>query len=165
MHFTRVSRALIIEELNIYLTNEEFDKAKENLVLAAEQDPTNEILWFSLGSVLDNLGTDECIEAYEKALDVKPDYFDANYNLGALYFNRAVESFNVANDMWRPRMTKAQEASQKAEENKSKELFSRAFPYLLDANCIKPNDVETLRSLKRLSCSYRRGRLICQSIE
>ena len=62
-------QSLIIEELNIYLTNEEFDKAKENLTLAAEQDPTNEILWFSLGSVLDNLGNaDEAIEAYKKAL-------------------------------------------------------------------------------------------------
>ncbi|MEC8335631.1 MAG: tetratricopeptide repeat protein [Bacteroidota bacterium] len=149
-------QSLIIEELNIYLTNEEFDKAKENLALAAAQDPTNEILWFSLGSVLDNLGNaDEAIEAYGKALDVKPNYFDANYNLGALYFNRAVESFNVANDMWSPRMTKTQAASQKAEETKSKELFRAALPYLLDANCSKPNDAETLRSLK--DCLARTG--------
>ena len=100
-------QSLIIEELNIYLMNEEFDKAKENLALAAEQDPTNEILWFSLGSVLDNLGNaEEAIEAYLKALEVKADYFDANYNLGALYFNQAVQGINEANDMWKPRMTK-----------------------------------------------------------
>ncbi len=92
-------QSLIIEELNIYLTNEEFDKAKENLSLAAEQDPTNEILWFSLGSVLDNLGnSEEAIDAYLKALEVKADYFDANYNLGALYFNQAVQGINKAND-------------------------------------------------------------------
>jgi len=85
-------QSLIIEELNIYLTNQEFDKAKENLAIAAEQDPTNEILWFSLGSVLDNLGnSDEAIGAYIKALEIAPDYFDANYNLGALYFNQAVQ--------------------------------------------------------------------------
>ena len=52
-----------------HVTDEEFDKAKENLTLAAEQDPTNEILWFSLGSVLDNLGNaDEAIAAYEQDL-------------------------------------------------------------------------------------------------
>ena len=69
-------QSLIIEELNIYLTNEEFDKAKENLTLAAEQDLTNEILWFSLTSVLDNLGNaDEAIEAYKKALAVKNGLF------------------------------------------------------------------------------------------
>ena len=142
-------QSLIIEELNIYLTNEEFDKAKENLTLAAEQDPTNEILWFSLGSVLDNLGNaDEAIEAYKKALAVKSDYFDANYNLGALYFNQAVQGTNAANDMWKPRMTKAESAEQKRLEDEAKALFETAKPYLETAHAIDAEDLETMRSLK-----------------
>lgn len=142
-------QSLIIEELNIYLTNEEFDKAKENLSLAAEQDPTNEILWFSLGSVLDNLGNaDEAIEAYKKALAVKADYFDANYNLGALYFNQAVQGTNAANDMWKPRMTKAESAEQKRLEEEAKALFDTAKPYLEAAHAIDAEDLETMRSLK-----------------
>ena len=142
-------QSLIIEELNIYLTNEEFDKAKENLTLAAEQDPTNEILWFSLGSVLDNLGNaDEAIEAYKKALAVKADYFDANYNLGALYFNQAVQGTNAANDMWKPRMTKAESAEQKRLEDESKALFETAKPYLEAAHAVDADDLETMRSLK-----------------
>ena len=142
-------QALIIEELNIYLTNEEFDKAKENLALAAEQDPTNEILWFSLGSVLDNLGNaDEAIEAYLKALEVKADYFDANYNLGALYFNQAVQGINEANDMWKPRMTKTESAAQKKLEDDAKALFATAKPYLEAAHAVDADDVETMRSLR-----------------
>lgn len=142
-------QSLIIEELNIYLTNEEFDKAKENLTLAAEQDPTNEILWFSLGSVLDNLGNaDEAIEAYKKALAVKADYFDANYNLGALYFNQAVQGTNAANDMWKPRMTKAESAEQKRLEDEAKALFETAKPYLETAHSVDADDLETMRSLK-----------------
>lgn len=142
-------QSLIIEELNIYLTNEEFDKAKENLTLAAEQDPTNEILWFSLGSVLDNLGNaDEAIEAYKKALAVKADYFDANYNLGALYFNQAVQGTNAANDMWKPRMTKAESAEQKRLEDEAKALFETAKPYLEAAHALDSEDLETMRSLK-----------------
>ncbi|MDA0939575.1 MAG: tetratricopeptide repeat protein [Bacteroidetes bacterium] len=142
-------QSLIIEELNIYLSNEEFDKAKENLSLAAEQDPTNEILWFSLGSVLDNLGNaDEAIEAYKKALEVKADYFDANYNLGALYFNQAVQGINAANDMWKPRMTKAESAEQKRLENEAKALFETAKPYLEAAHVSDANDLETMRSLR-----------------
>ena len=142
-------QSLIIEELNIYLTNEEFDKAKENLALAAEQDPSNEILWFSLGSVLDNLGNvDEAIEAYKKALAVKADYFDANYNLGALYFNQAVQGTNAANDMWKPRMTKAESAEQKRLEDDAKALFETAKPYLEAAHTIEAEDLETMRSLK-----------------
>ena len=142
-------QSLIIEELNIYLTNEEFDKAKENLALAAEQDPTNEILWFSLGSVLDNLGNaDEAIEAYLKALEVKADYFDANYNLGALYFNQAVQGINEANDMWKPRMTKAESDAQKKLEDDAKALFATAKPYLEAAHAQDGEDVETIRSLR-----------------
>ena len=94
-------QGLIIEELNIYLTNQEFDKAQENLILAAEQDPTNEILWFSLGSVQDELGeTDAAIENYRNALEIAPDHFDSNYNLGALFYNEAVVLINEANDIW-----------------------------------------------------------------
>lgn len=142
-------QSLIIEELNIYLTNEEFDKAKENLSLAAEQDPTNEILWFSLGSVLDNLGnSEEAIDAYLKALEVKADYFDANYNLGALYFNQAVQGINAANDMWKPRMTKTESDEQKKLENDAKALFETAKPYLEAAHVSEPGDVETMRSLR-----------------
>ena len=142
-------QSLIIEELNIYLTNQDFERAKANLELAAEQDPTNEILWFSLGSVFDNLGNyDEAIIAYQKAIVVKSDYFDANYNLGALYFNKAVLGINEANEMWKPRMTRTEAANQKKLEEDSKSMFVTARPYLESAFQVEPTDLETIRSLK-----------------
>ena len=142
-------QSLIIEELNIYLTNKDFERAKANLELAAEQDPTNEILWFSLGSVFDNLGNyDEAIIAYQKAIVVKSDYFDANYNLGALYFNKAVLGINEANEMWKPRMTRTEAANQKKLEEDSKSMFATARPYLESAFQVDPTDLETIRSLK-----------------
>ncbi|MGB0170687.1 MAG: hypothetical protein ACPF8Y_01810 [Flavobacteriales bacterium] len=142
-------QALIIEELNIYLIAGQFELAKENLMLAAEQDPTNEILWFSLGSVYDNLGMqDEAVDAYSKSLGIKADYFDANYNLGALYFNKAVQMVNEANDMWKPRMSKDEAAKQKDLEEGGKAMFSTALPYLEKALEVEPNDRETLRSLR-----------------
>jgi len=142
-------QALIIEELNIYLISGQFELAKENLMLAAEQDPTNEILWFSLGSVYDNLGMqDEAVDAYTKSLAIKADYFDANYNLGALYFNKAVQMVNEANDMWSPKMSKADAAKQKDLEDGGKAMFSTALPYLEKALEVQPDDRETLRSLR-----------------
>ena len=142
-------QSLIIEELNIYLTSGDFERAKTNLQIAAEQDPTNEILWFSLGSVFDNLGnSEEAISAYLKAIEVKADYFDANYNLGALYFNQAVQGINAANDMWKPRMTKKEAAAQKKLETDAKELFNTAKPYLEAAFTANPEDIQTIRSLK-----------------
>jgi len=142
-------QSLIIEELNIYLTNKDFERAKTNLELAAKQDPTNEILWFSLGSVLDNIGmTEDAIVAYKKAIEVKADYFDANYNLGALYFNQAVNGINDANELWKPRMSRTEASAQKKLEDDSKEMFSTAKPFLESAFAADSKDVETIRSLK-----------------
>jgi tetratricopeptide (TPR) repeat protein len=142
-------QSLIIEELNIYLTNKDFERAKTNLELAAKQDSTNEILWFSLGSVLDNIGmTEDAIVAYKKAIDVKSDYFDANYNLGALYFNKAVNGINEANELWKPRMSRTEASSQKKLEDDSKAMFSTAKPFLESAFAVDNKDVETIRSLK-----------------
>ncbi|MDA0731836.1 MAG: tetratricopeptide repeat protein [Bacteroidetes bacterium] len=142
-------QSLIIEELNIYLTNKDFERAKTNLVLAAEQDPTNEILWFSLGSVLDNIGmTEDAIVAYKKAIEVKSDYFDANYNLGALYFNQAVKEYKEADELWKPRMSRSEASAQKKLEDDSKEMFSTAKPFLESAFAADNKDVETIRSLR-----------------
>ena len=142
-------QSLIIEELNIYLTNKDFERAKTNLELAAKQDSTNEILWFSLGSVLDNIGmTEDAIVAYKKAIEVKSDYFDANYNLGALYFNKAVNGINDANELWKPRMSRTEASAQKKLEDDSKEMFSTAKPFLESAFAADNKDVETIRSLK-----------------
>lgn len=142
-------QSLIIEELNIYLENKDYERAESNLKLAAEGDPTNEILWFSLGSVYDNLGkTELAAEAYLKALEINAAYFDANYNLGAMYFNEAVQGINAANDMWKPRMTKAESTEQKALEDAAKEKFIEARPFLEAAHKSNPEDIDTIRSLR-----------------
>ena len=142
-------QSLIIEELNIYLENKDYERAENNLKLAAEGDPTNEILWFSLGSVYDNLGkTELAAEAYLKALELNSEYFDANYNLGAMYFNEAVQGINAANDLWKPRMTKTESAEQKSLEDEAKNRFVAARPYLEAAHKANPGDIDTIRSLR-----------------
>ena len=142
-------QSLIIEELNIYLEAKDFERAENNLKLAAEGDPTNEILWFSLGSVYDNLDKDDlAAEAYLKALELQPQYFDANYNLGAMYFNQAVQGTNEANDMWKPRMSKAESDKQKGLEDAAKEMFNQAKPFLEAAHSENAKDIDTIRSLR-----------------
>lgn len=142
-------QSLIIEELNIYLEAKDFERAESNLKLAAEGDPTNEILWFSLGSVYDNLEKDQlAAEAYLQALELAPAYFDANYNLGAMYFNQAVQGTNEANDMWKPRMSKAEGDKQKNLEAAAKKMFTQARPFLEAAHDNNSKDIDTIRSLR-----------------
>ncbi|MFT5072448.1 MAG: tetratricopeptide (TPR) repeat protein [Litorivivens sp.] len=135
---------LVIEELNIYLTDGNFENAQENLRVAIENDPENPVLHFSIGSVYDNLGKkNEAVVAYLESIKYDPEYFDANYNLGALYFNQAVESVNKANEI-----PANQNSKYKAAMEEANAVFANALPYLEKAYVLNDSDEGTIRSLK-----------------
>ncbi|MFN4234361.1 MAG: tetratricopeptide repeat protein [Bacteroidia bacterium] len=151
---------LILEELNHYLSAGKLNEALDNLNLAVSKDPNNHTLHFALGTVYDNLANPEkdkkqpsdaeykdyiakAEQAYKKAIEIKPDYFDAIYNLGALYFNQGVKINDAA-------QTIADNAKYAAEIKKADEKFNIALPYLEKALEIQPNDKNTLLSLKQL---------------
>lgn len=137
-------QALIIEELNIYLRSGDYEKAENNLRMAAEQDPENELLFFSMGSVYDNLKrTEDAEKAYLRSLEIKPDYFDANYNLGALYFNQGVLKINEANEV-----PPSQNKKYKALIDEATASFKMALPYLEKAYELDDTDMSTIRSLR-----------------
>lgn len=135
---------LIVYELNYYLQNEKFEEAENNLLLALEKEPDNKQLYFSLGVVYDNLGDQEkAVKAYENAIAVDPEYFDAVYNLGAMYFNQAVEMNNKANDIQDNKKYDAARAE-------AKEVFKKAKPHLEKAHAIDPKDLGAMQSLSSL---------------
>ncbi|HEX5001100.1 MAG TPA: tetratricopeptide repeat protein [Bacteroidia bacterium] len=136
--------ALIIEELNMYLTAGKDKEALESLNFAIQSDPTNKNLYFAKGSVQDKLGNKtEAAAAYKKAIELDPNYFDPNYNLGAMYFNDGAEMANKANDL----KSNAEFAKAKTEYEAK---FREAMPYLEKALEINPKDANTLISLKQL---------------
>lgn len=140
---------LIIAELNYYLGNGDFAKAEELLNLAIEEDPNNELLFFALGSSYDNLGEfGKAVAAYEEAVAIKSDFFDALYNLGVMYYNKGGEMIKEANNMsdWR----KADAHTKKAETTMLKALPHIEACYELDAG-----DKNILLILKELY--YRNG--------
>ncbi len=135
---------LIVYELNYYLRNDKFEEAENNLKLAIEKEPNNKQLHFSLGVVYDNLGrTEEAAAAYQKAIDIDADYFDAVYNLGALYFNKGVEMNDAANSI-------EDNAKYAAAREEAKQVFIKSQPYLERAHEIDPTDMSAMGSLKQL---------------
>jgi tetratricopeptide (TPR) repeat protein len=141
------NESILIEMINFYITKggvEAAEEALEYIGLAKENDPTNASFYHAEGILYDKIDKiDKSIEAYEKALELNPDYFDSNYNLGAHHFNKGVNKVNECNEIM-----------DNAEYQKCKEeadaMFDVALPYMEKAHEINANDISTLETLKLL---------------
>lgn len=137
---------LIIEELNYYLSSGKQDKAISLIDTAIKKDPSNKVLYYNKGVILDKLGKTESAElAYKKAITLDSSYYDAIYNLGAMYFNIGVKYVEEANNYDFNEQEKIQEA-----QNKANKYFKTALPYLEKAEKLNPTDRNTLISLQQL---------------
>ena len=155
---------MIFAEANIYLTTGNIPEARRVLEIAIERDPDNPNLHYAFAVNYDQMSRDtlfteeereyayqEAIKSYEKAIELKPDYFDAIYNLGAMYFNEGIRLFVEAENKLRKDMDfKAYEQ----EEKKIKEVWLEAQPYLEESFEMIESDDENfevvLRSLREL---------------
>jgi tetratricopeptide (TPR) repeat protein len=148
---------LIIAETNIFLAQGNTEKALENLKIAVKKDTSNATIWFAVGTNyermmnqqdVDSLKTafmNEAINAYEKALEINPDYFKAVYNLGAIYTNRARDLEIIAGNIPFDQQEKYDSVKKLASEN-----LEKARPYLEKALEIEPDDLDVMRVLKEI---------------
>jgi len=137
---------LIVEELEDYLQSEKYDEALQNLNIAIGNDEKNEVLYFARGTVYENLKeSDKAILDYKKALELKPAYYDAAFNLGAFYFNAGADKINESNKL-------ALSETKKYDELKAgaKKDFEDAVPFVETAHNLKPEDVDTGNMLIKL---------------
>jgi hypothetical protein len=149
---------LFLTETNIYLTFGDTEKALRNLKLASEKDTSNQTVFFALGTIYDNLSNDTlrsekvreetfnaAIDSYKHAIRLNPSYFEPNYNIGALYVNKAAGINDQANKL--PLDAETEFKKLKTEADGYLEL---ATPYLEKASELQPTDINTLYSLKQI---------------
>ncbi|MBK7855893.1 MAG: tetratricopeptide repeat protein [Bacteroidetes bacterium] len=137
-------KGMQIQQTNIYIQSGRTGEALQSLDGAIAKDPTNPNLYFAKGSLQEKSGKEnDAVVTYKKAIEIKPDYFDANYNLGALYFNQGAKMANEANKI----QDNAKYAKAKTE---FEAKFNLAKPYFEKALEINPKDESTLVSLKQL---------------
>jgi len=121
---------LLRSEVNMLLGEQKYDQALEQLKSLSESDPNNETIWFVLGATYEKLGkVPEQEAAYKKATDIKPDYFDALFNLGATYYNQGVEKLKECDKIPPREQAKYDDctASANVQFNKSIEYLERAY--------------------------------------
>ena len=137
---------LLGEQVNISLGSGDSSGAKDGVLKMIENDPNNANLRFVLGNTLDKEGDKVgAIAAYQKALELKPGYFDAIYNIGAIYFNDAVEANKVCNEI-PPKEFKKYDACRES----VIEDFKKAKPYFEQAHDLNNEDQGTISSLMQI---------------
>ncbi|MFZ6663118.1 tetratricopeptide repeat protein [Peijinzhouia sedimentorum] len=133
------------EEINILVELDRLDEALGSLEAAVKNDPTNELYFYNIGIIYDNQEEFDKAEAnYKKVIELKPDHFEANFNLAAIYYNRAVEILGEANAM----DLDEYQAKGKEVEAKAKVEFERALPYLEKAHQITADDISAAQTLQ-----------------
>ena len=137
-------QSLLNTEINLYIQLGRTSELIEKLGEAIALDEENDLLYFNRGTIYDQEGDMANAEKdYLTALALNPSAFGANYNLGALYFNKGGETKNKANGT-------SNNTEYKKLNKKADELFAKALPYLETAHELNTEDKNTLLSLKQL---------------
>lgn len=110
-------------ELDIYLKQGKTDVLLKKLNDAIEADDQNKIYYFARAATYEKMDKADLAEKdYQKAVEIDPDYYDANFNLGVLNVNKA-----------RPLIEKLQKTYVKAEQDKLelqiKEVYKKALSF------------------------------------
>jgi tetratricopeptide (TPR) repeat protein len=132
-------------EIVILINEERSDEAENKLAEAIAADPDDPQLYYNRGYLYEQIGKNEdAVSSYQKALEINPEYFDANFNIAAYYYNQAAEILQKANDM----DLKEYQEKGKQVEQQAQDFFKKALPYLEKARELEPDDVKVLSTLQ-----------------
>ena len=138
------NQSIINTEINLYIELGRTIELIAKLGDAINLDKENPLLFFNRGTIYDQEGQlDNAIKDYNKAIELDPSSFGSNYNLGALYFNKAVELNNLANST-------SNDVKYKKIKKEADLYFDKGLPFLEAAYQLNSKDKNTLLSLKQL---------------
>lgn len=121
---------LIIAEADLYLKTKDMETYKKLITEATQKNPNNADLFFNLGVV--SVATDkaEAMRHYEKALQINPNYVNANINMGALILDGEQQIVDQMNKLG----TSAKEQKRYDELKAQRDaLYKKSLPYFENA--------------------------------
>lgn len=155
---------ILYAEINYFLKNNKYEQLVDKLKLAIDKDPENKTLYSTLGVTyeqiykarLETLGEENeetnslfesAAEYFELAITKDPEFTDALYGLGALYYNKAAQNSEVMRNLGTSKEDNALYDKLKAEMDA---LFGKSLPYFMQVEQIDPNDRNSLIALKEI---------------
>jgi len=154
--------SLLFAEINHFLRINKLDELISKLEAAIAKEPKNVSLYSTLGSVYDNLHQREAqagnkaqadaflnsaLDYYQRALAIDPNFFDAIYSIGAVYFNRAASLINEQKNLG---LSAAEQKRYDALQTEITAEFEKGLPYFKKCEGMNPNDLNTLIALKEI---------------
>ncbi len=143
--YPELSYPLIIEIFNYYVNSEQNEEAYKYITMAIEKNPNDPQFYVIKGALLEDLGRrDEAKNEYLTAIEKDENNYDANYSLGAYYYNTAVDTLQWADDNIL--------ITQFAEHERYKKIadgyFEQALPFLEKAREVQPKNLNVLNTLR-----------------
>jgi tetratricopeptide (TPR) repeat protein len=137
------SQSILIELINYYLLSNRGEQALEYLRLAQKDDPSNISFLFAEATLYDKMGkTEMAKETYNKCIEKEPGYFNAYYNLGVMYYNKAVEEYKAADLLKNPKeYGAAKDAADK--------VLAESLPFMEKANEVADANTDWPEEVKR----------------
>ncbi len=140
------NQGILIDEINELLANDKQEDAIDLLTEAITNEPEKAEYHFVLGTAKDKMKDYEGAQsAYEKAIELNPEYFDAYFNLGAIFYNKAAD---LTKQMQELSLDANDEYDRLNKE--SGDLFQQSLPFLEKAHTINKTDINTLNALKEI---------------
>ncbi|MCP4884974.1 MAG: tetratricopeptide repeat protein [Flavobacteriales bacterium] len=136
---------LILTEANLQIKLGNKDEFAKLMGEAIELDPKNPALYFNIGVISGEQGdVEKAKEYYKKCIELDPNYVDAYVNLGSAYLEDdkvLVEEMNKnLNDFDKYDEIKARQSA----------LYKEVIPFYEKAYELKPDDLDTVRTLMSL---------------
>jgi len=132
-------------ELNYYLQGDQnMEKGIQKFESAIHDNPKSEEIHLAYAGLLEKKGDlESAAKMYDKVLAINPKSVMANYNMGAMFVNKAVEFSKKANE--------TEEINQAAEFSKQVEVyFQKSLPYMEAAHAADPKDLYTVNALVQI---------------
>ena len=145
---------LILDVINYYIVTNRDDDAFEYVKIGKEKHPDDKLYWYVEGMLYDKTGQEEeAIKSYTKSIELDPAYYNPQYNMGVIIFNRGVKLVDEANKI-----------TDNVEYSKAKQLaddeFSKAIPYFEKAMEVAKTDQEKRESGENLKVLYYRLKMM-----
>ncbi|MFY0686284.1 MAG: hypothetical protein JXQ90_03915 [Cyclobacteriaceae bacterium] len=147
-------------EIDLLYKTDRVEEAKNNLVSAIENEPTDPNLYFMLGIFYDNLQKKDdnsaedkaefkegAREAYTKAMGLDPEHYPSTYNYGVMLIDDANEVIKERNNLG---ISNADLKRVDELEPLINEMLENALPVWEKVREMKPDDLDALNTLKYL---------------